>query len=284
MRKHFADFIKLKLKEREDLSVLLGDISVGLFLDDSEILPSRVYNVGILEQSMISMAAGMSSRGYEVFVHTISPFIIERAFEQIKLDIAYNKNKVILVSANGPGDYNKLGPTHHCFSDVPLLRLVPGLQIYMPGRNEDVETSLAAALVGTSPAYVRLTSRASAISTVPGKINFEGPVKSDSLNIFIGEALRHFELNRKLDENDWVYAYKYDEIGVDLLQQYRELVFWEPYSSALAGTYYRQRLPSSTKISSMIYPLSIELGIFDAPEYTSVIVGYALQRSNYQGT
>jgi deoxyxylulose-5-phosphate synthase len=272
MRKQFADFIKLKLKEREHLSVLLGDISVGLFLDDNESLPSRVYNVGILEQSMVSMAAGMSSRGYEVFVHTISPFIIERAFEQIKLDIAYNKNKVILVSANGPGDYNKLGPTHHCFSDVPLLRLVPGLQIYMPGRTEDVARSLEAAMADTSPAYVRLTSRVSAISAVPGSVNVEGRVKSDSLNIFIGEALHHFELNQELHKNDWIYTYKFDEIGLELLEQYEEIVFWEPYSSPIAGPYYRQRLLKSTKISSMIYPLSIELGIFDTPNYTCVVI------------
>jgi hypothetical protein len=272
MRKQFAEFIKSKLKEREDLTVLLGDISVGLFLDDSENLPLRVHNVGILEQSMISMAAGMSSRGYEVFIHTISPFIIERAFEQIKLDIVYNKNKVILVSANGPGDYNKLGPTHHCFSDVPLMRLLPGLQIYTPGRNEDVVRCLEAALFGKSAAYIRLTSRASAISGEVGTINIEGPVNIKVLNIFIGESLRHFELNRELIRNDWIYSYKFDEIDVGLLAQYKEIVFWEPYSSPLAGPYYRQCLPTTTKISSMIYPLSIELGIFDVPEYTCVIV------------
>lgn len=272
MRKQFAEFIKLKLKEREDLTVLLGDISVGLFLEDSENLPLRVYNVGILEQSMISMAAGMSSRGYEVFVHTISPFIIERAFEQIKLDIVYNKNKIILVSANGPGDYNKLGPTHHCFSDVPLMRLLPGLQIYMPGRNEDVVRCLEATLCGKSPAYIRLTSRVSAIAAVAGAINIEGSVKSNTLNIFIGESLRHYELKRELLQNDWIYSYKFDEIEVGLLERYKEIVFWEPYSSPLAGPYYRQCLPITTKISSMIYPLSIELGIFDVPEYTCVIV------------
>lgn len=272
MRKQFAEFIKLKLKDKENLAVLLGDISVGLFLEDSENLPLRVFNVGILEQSMISMAAGMSSRGYEVFVHTISPFIIERAFEQIKLDIVYNKKKVILVSANGPGDYNKLGPTHHCFSDIPLMRLLPGLQLYMPGRNEDVVSCLETTLCEKSPAYIRLTSRASAISAVAGAINTEGSIKSNILNIFIGESLRHYELKREQIRGDWIYSYKFDEIEVGLLKRYEEIVFWEPYSSPLAGPYYRQCLPIRTKITSMIYPLSIELGIFDVPEYSCVVV------------
>ncbi len=272
MRKRFAEFIKSKLNEREDLSVLLGDISVGLFLDHNENLPSRVYNVGILEQSMVSMAAGMSSRGYEVFVHTISPFIIERAFEQIKLDIAYNKNKVILVSANGPADYNKLGPTHHCFSDVPMIHLLPDFEIYMPGRVEDVVSCLDAALESSSPAYIRLTLRSSTISTTPDNINIGGEGKSSSLNVFIGESLCHFELNRGYMKDNWMYTYKFENINPELLEGYEEIVFWEPYSKQIAGQHFRQLLPMSTKIYSMLYPASIESGIFNSPEYNRVSV------------
>lgn len=272
MRKQFASFAKSALQERSNLSVLLGDISVGLFIDQKEQLPSRVYNVGILEQSMISVAAGMSARGCDVFVHTISPFIIERAYEQIKLDLGYNKNKVIMVSANGPADYNKLGPTHHCFSDVPLLSFIPEIGIFLPGRKEDVCQCLDEALMAQGSSYVRLTSRDSSLLAFHNLINRSGN-RSDTLNIFLGESLRYFEDNQtSLSSDDWLYAYKINDIDLAALNEYSKLVFWEPYSSPVAGLYYKQRLNPNVKILSMVYPMNCESGIFVHPGFSGVIV------------
>ena len=105
MRKTFSEFIKRQLVENKYSAILLGDISVGLFLDSNEALHERCLNVGILEQSMISLAAGMARGGITTYVHTISAFLVERAYEQIKLDLDYNKNKVILVFLKGYLEY-----------------------------------------------------------------------------------------------------------------------------------------------------------------------------------
>lgn len=273
MRKQFASFAKSVLQDRENVSVLLGDISVGLFIDQNEQLPARVYNVGILEQSMISMAAGMSSQGYDVFVHTISPFIVERAYEQIKLDIGYNKNKVIMVSANGPADYNKLGPTHHCFSDVPLLKLIPEIDIYLPGQREDVHKCLHEALAAQSSSYIRLTSRDSNLAAVSSAVNQSNDVRSENLNILLGESLQYLEANKgRLIVDDWLYSYKIENIDLCVLDKYSKLIFWEPYSSPVAGLYYKQLLNPTIQISSMVYPLVFEKGIFDHPGFHEVVI------------
>ena len=124
MRKNFANYLKEIISQNENILGLLGDISVGLFVDKDEKLYKNIFNLGLIEQSMISYAAGLARSGLIPFVHTISPFIVERAYEQIKLDLVYNNCKCILVSANGPFDYHKLGPTHHCSSDIPLLSLL----------------------------------------------------------------------------------------------------------------------------------------------------------------
>ena len=86
MRKVFAQELRQNYLINDKNSILLGDISVGLFLDDQDELVPNAYNMGILEQSMISFAAGLSTESDNVFVHTISPFIVERAYEQIKLE------------------------------------------------------------------------------------------------------------------------------------------------------------------------------------------------------
>ena len=83
MRKEFANFFKEQLKVDSNLIVLLGDIGVGSFLDGEE-LSKNVYNVGINEQAMVSFASGISDTGKTVVLHTISPVLVERAYEHIK--------------------------------------------------------------------------------------------------------------------------------------------------------------------------------------------------------
>ena len=83
--------------------------------------PKRIYNIGILEQSMISMAAGLSNEGLKPIVHTIAPFIVSRAYEQLKIDFGYNKLNGNFVSIGASYDYASLGCTHHCPEDINLM-------------------------------------------------------------------------------------------------------------------------------------------------------------------
>jgi len=91
IRQQFADTMLDVGKEDPNLAVLVGDISHFILQPFAQACPGRYYNVGICEQTILSMAAGMSKIGFHPVVHTIAPFLIERGFEQIKLDFCYQK-------------------------------------------------------------------------------------------------------------------------------------------------------------------------------------------------
>lgn len=262
MRKEFARTLNELMRKDKDIRLLLGDISVGLFIDEHETLPANIFNMGILEQSMISFAAGMASEGKTTFVHTISSFIIERAYEQIKLDMGYNKNNVILVSANGPYDYNKLGPTHHCPADVPILRQIDNMNISLPGRVADVANSIKSAISSGRPEYIRLTSYAAKIDDT--ELLEASNRSSESVVILVGEALHFYEHNKLIFANDRViYVTNPDERLNDKLSNTSKVKIYEPYSCPITA----YNLPHHVSVEAYCYPRSIETGIYDMPHF-----------------
>jgi len=91
VRKQFVKTVEEILGKNEKVVLLLGDIGVFGFRESFKLYPTRVYNIGILEQSTISVASGLSMTGLIPIIHTIAPFITERCFEQIKNDFGYQK-------------------------------------------------------------------------------------------------------------------------------------------------------------------------------------------------
>ncbi|CAM8359983.1 hypothetical protein [Candidatus Methylopumilus universalis] len=268
MRKTFSEFIKRQLVENKYSAILLGDISVGLFLDSNEALHERCLNVGILEQSMISLAAGMSRGGITTYVHTISAFLVERAYEQIKLDLDYNKNKVILVSANGPYDYKKLGPTHHCSFDIPMISQLKSIKIYAPARKEDLIYSLNDATKNVNSSYIRIPStpvKNVALDSIEDDKVFNC-VASKRINIFIGESLELFNSQPELQNEDCIYIFKINEGLTSNLTNYSEIIVWEPYASPILARQIAKKYPHTKIISKYYYP-SMEDGIFSYPSY-----------------
>jgi len=139
LRKEFTDTATKVIKENKNSALLLGDIGVFGFKNLLSAYPERVFNIGILEQSMVSVAAGLASEGIIPIVHTIAPFIVERALEQIKIDFGYQKLPGNFVSVGASFDYTKLGCTHHCPGDVNILSNVPRMNIFMPGHAKEFE-------------------------------------------------------------------------------------------------------------------------------------------------
>src|SRR5215510_1519961 len=91
MRRQFKNTVTELAAHDDKLIVILGDISHYLFNDFQQKYPERFYNMGICENALISVAAGLSAQGFYPFVHTIAPFITERSLEQVKLDMCYNQ-------------------------------------------------------------------------------------------------------------------------------------------------------------------------------------------------
>ena len=137
--------------------MLLGDIGIFAFRNLFKKYPKRIYNIGILEQSMISLAAGLSNEGLKPIVHTIAPFMISRALEQLKIDFGYNKLGGNFISIGASYDYASLGCTHHCPEDVNLMYNIPEMQIVVPGTSQEFHKLFNQSYNNNKPTYFRLS-------------------------------------------------------------------------------------------------------------------------------
>ena len=104
MRRQFKDTISDLAQSDPRVVLVFGDISVYMFRDFQAQFPDRFYNMGICEQTLVSVAAGLRSQGFIPVVHTIGSFLTERAMEQIKIDLVYNEYPACLVSCAGTID------------------------------------------------------------------------------------------------------------------------------------------------------------------------------------
>ena len=166
MRKQFAKTLQ-ELGADERLVVLIGDISHYLLKDFEATYKKRFYNMGIAEQAMMSMAAGLALHNMIPIVHSITPFVVERCFEQIKDDLCYQKVGVKIVSVGSAFDYASLGCTHHCYDDIAILRSLPNMQIVYPASQSEFDLLFKETFANGSPTYFRLPAKTHTISTKP---------------------------------------------------------------------------------------------------------------------
>lgn len=157
MRKQFKDTATALAASDDKIVVILGDISHFLFRDFQEKYPKRFFNMGICENTLISVAAGLSSQGFHPFVHTITPFITERCLEQIKVDLGYNRFGANILSTGASFDYAWDGATHHCYTDLAILRLIPGLEVLQPGSRKELDVLLRSQYNNGKATYFRLS-------------------------------------------------------------------------------------------------------------------------------
>lgn len=140
--------------EDDRVVVLLGDIGVYAFRDVFSKYPKRVYNIGICEQSMVGMAAGLAMAGFIPIVHTIEPFLVDRAFEQIKLDFGYQELKGIIVGVDVSETAPNLGYTHQCPYALEHMRDVKGMKVFSPKSPEELDKVLKENYEGLN--YIRI--------------------------------------------------------------------------------------------------------------------------------
>ena len=168
MRKAFASLM-LEVAEADDsLVVMVGDISHGILQPLAARFPERYYNIGICEPTIVNMASGLSKTGLTPVVHTIAPFIIERSFEQLKLDFEYEQQSVNLVSVGSGFDYSKLGCTHHCYDDIALLRQLPSSTIFVPGTSEEFRSQFLSSYRSDGIKYYRLSEQSNTSASFAG--------------------------------------------------------------------------------------------------------------------
>lgn len=118
--------------------------------------PDRLINVGIAEQNMVGVGAGLANGGLIPFVCGAAPFLTGRATEQIKADLAYSQYPVVLCGMSPGMAYGQLGPTHHSLEDLSWLRALPGLDIIFPADREETRQALRLAAASPHPTFIRI--------------------------------------------------------------------------------------------------------------------------------
>ncbi|MGP3937981.1 transketolase family protein [Nonomuraea sp. KM88] len=159
MRQRFVDVTGELLDTVGNLAVLTADLSAEMFSRARARHPERVINIGIREQLLISMAGGMSLVGMRPIAHSFAPFLIERPFEQIKLDLNHQGVGAVLVSAGASYDIASGGRTHQSPGDVALLSTLPDWTIHVPGNADEAEAMLRDAAVRDDLVYIRLSNQ-----------------------------------------------------------------------------------------------------------------------------
>ncbi|MBV9231263.1 MAG: hypothetical protein JOZ18_18270 [Chloroflexi bacterium] len=157
MRQQMVQTIEELLAHDERLTLLLADISGDLFKNVLQRYPDRSVNLGILEQTMVGVAAGMAMEGFIPVAHSIVPFLVERPFEQIKDDFCYQRLGGNFISTGASYDYSTEGMTHHGSGDVQILKSLPGMQIVVPGTAGEFDRLFREAYANGFPTYYRMS-------------------------------------------------------------------------------------------------------------------------------
>jgi transketolase len=152
MRERFYELTRTALEEDERVAVVTAQIGT-----DSIGEHPRHFDVGIREQLMIGVAAGLALEGYRPIAHSYTPFLVERPYEMLKLDLGHNDLGAVLVSIGASYDAAHEGRTHQAPEDVALVAALPGWTIHVPGHVDEADRLFRQALGGDGRTYLRLS-------------------------------------------------------------------------------------------------------------------------------
>jgi transketolase len=158
-RQAFADTASELVEHDPSVALVYAEISGQFFGAVQRRHPDRVVNVGIREQLLVNVGAGMALSGLRPIVHTFSSFLVERAFEQVKLGFNHQDVGGVLVGAGGSVDMSAGGRTHQSPGDVALLDTLPGWTVHVPGHAQEVADALRRAVAGDGRDYVRVVGQ-----------------------------------------------------------------------------------------------------------------------------
>ena len=179
MRSQIATTLTELFERDERLAIVLAEISTDLFRRARRHDPARAVNVGIMEATMVGVAAGFAMEGFHPVAHTIGPFMAERPFEQLKLDFGYQALEGTFVSVGGSYDYGAEGGTHHAPGDVGVMATIPGMEIFAPGTAAEADRLVRAVYANGRASYLRgnLAQNDASFDVAPGHLRVvrDGP-------------------------------------------------------------------------------------------------------------
>src|SRR4051812_5688813 len=144
-------------KTRPEIVFLTADLVKSTKMKEFiQAYPERYFNMGIMEQNMMTVAAGMSLAGKHPFVATFGVFASMRACEQVRTDICYQGTNVKIMATHSGLSFGQAGTTHHCLEDIAIMRLFPNMTVIVPADSFETAQVVRALVDFKGPAYVRL--------------------------------------------------------------------------------------------------------------------------------
>jgi transketolase len=156
MRAAFIGQLIEEASENEKVFLLVGDLGYSVVEPFAMRFPDRYLNVGIAEQNMAGIAAGLAMGGYCVYLYSIGNFPTLRCMEQIRYDICYHNLNVNIVAVGGGFSYGALGPSHHTTEEIGMLRTLPNLVVCSPGDPVETQAIIHYTASNNSPSYTRI--------------------------------------------------------------------------------------------------------------------------------
>lgn len=156
MRNAFIDELCTLAEADESIVLLCGDLGFSVLERFSERFPDRYYNVGIAEQNMLGLAAGLAMTGKTVVTYSIANFGTVRSLEQLRNDVCYHDLSVICVSVGTGAAYGSQGYTHHGIEDLGFLKMLPNIEVASPGDAHEVRWALRHLVERRRPGALRL--------------------------------------------------------------------------------------------------------------------------------
>lgn len=172
MRTEIFDTLHQRMADNADIFFLTADMGINLVEKIEKSYPDRYTNVGIAEQNLIAVAAGLCNVGYRPFAYTISNFLVHRCLEQTRNDIALHEYPVVLLGTSAGFDNAPLGPTHHIIDDWGALRAIPNIDIYCPSTKAYAALLVDRLLANGRPAYVRIAKNGADLPSAPADIEY----------------------------------------------------------------------------------------------------------------
>jgi transketolase len=173
MRRAFGATAADLVAQDDRVAVVLAEISTTYFERAMAAHPERVIDVGIMEQTMVGVAAGFAMEGFHPIAHSLSPFMAERPYEQLKIDFGYQGLGGTFVGVGGSYDYASSGATHHSPADAGVMLGIPGMEVLTPGHGDELAALLRSTYANDRPTYIRasVATNGEAHPVEPGRIH-----------------------------------------------------------------------------------------------------------------
>lgn len=167
MRDIFIEELVKEAESNKNIVLVSGDLGYGCLEKFSSRFPDRFFNLGIAEQNMLGVCAGLAMEGKKVFVYSIGNFNTLRCIEQIRNDVCYMNLDVNILSVGAGLEYGQLGFSHHATEDLSVMRAMPNMMVFSPSTDIEAKLVLKEMVKSSSPCYVRLNKKGVLIDKKP---------------------------------------------------------------------------------------------------------------------